>query len=245
MRPLLVALLILHAAAAQAAEATIAVATNFLRPAEALEAVFEERTGRQVALVSGSTGKLAAQILAGAPFDALLAADQDRPALLERKGLGRAGSRFTYALGRLALWSADPDRIADDGAAALAGDFRRLGMANPALAPYGLAARQVIEALGLAEALEGRIVLGENVGQAHAMVATGNAELGLVALSGLLGPEPGGSMWVVPAELHAPIRQDAVLLARAPDDGDAAAFLDFLRSEEARRLIAGWGYGTE
>lgn len=248
MRLLLLALLILHAATAQAAAATIAVATNFLRPAEALALLFEQQTGREVTLVSGSTGKLTAQIIAGAPFDALLAADQERPERLEKDGLARPGSRFTYALGRLALWSADPDRIAGDGAAELArGDFRRLALANPALAPYGAAARETLEGLGLADALADRIVLGENIGQAHAMVATGNAELGFVALSGVAGPgaEPKGSMWIVPEELHAPIRQDAVLLARAPQDGDAAAFLDFLKSPEARAVIAAWGYGTE
>lgn len=247
----LAAALILAVAARPAAaedDALIAVATNFLPVAEALEPVFAAGTGQRIRLAGGSTGKLAAQILNGAPYDAFLAADAERPALLEAEGLAVPESRFTYATGRLALWSADPARVGPDGARTLAkADFRRLAMANPELAPYGAAAAETLAALGLADALAPKIVLGENVGQAQALVATGNAELGFVALSGIDGPRApaGGSRWLVPEELHAPIRQDAVLLARAPPDGAAAAFLDFLKTGPAREIIAAHGYAVD
>ena len=248
MRVLLLIAVLLAAGPARAGEALIAVATNFLAPAEALEEAFERESRHDVRLVSGSSGKLAAQVLQGAPFDAFLSADRERPALLVERGLAVPVSRFTYARGRLALWSRDPDRVGADGRKTLAaGDFDRLALANPKLAPYGAAAREVIARLGLTEALAAKLVLGENVGQAHAMVATGNAELGFVALSGLAAPgaAAGGSHWVVPEDLHSPIRQDAVLLARAAPDGAAAEFLGFLQGEKARAIIARHGYALE
>ncbi len=248
MRILVVIAVLLASVPARADEALVAVATNFLGPAQALAEEFRRETGDEVRLVSGSTGKLTAQILRGAPYDAFLAADRERPALLVEKGAARADSRFTYARGCLALWSRDPERIGGDGAEALrAVDVRRVALANPALAPYGAAAEDVIAAFGLTDALAAKLVLGENVGQAQAMVATGNAALGFVALSGIAGPgrNPGGSRWVVPEDLHAPIRQDAVLLARAAPDGVAARFLAFLKREEAQSVIADYGYGTE
>lgn len=227
-------------------EGLVAVATNFLPVAEALETVFEEETGHDIRLAAGSTGKLAAQIVNGAPFDAFLAADSARPEMLEAQGLAVADSRFTYAIGRLALWSTDPALIGSDGAETLASaGFDRLAMANPRLAPYGVAAEETLAALGLAETLAGQVVLGENVGQAQALVATGNAELGFVALSGIEDGVTGGSLWLVPETLHQPIRQDAVLLKRAPPDGSAKAFLDFLGSEKAREIIAARGYRVE
>lgn len=244
----LIAVLLSAASPAPAAEALVAVATNFLGPARALAEDFRRETGDEITLVSGSTGKLAAQILQGAPYEAFLAADQARPAMLVEEGAAHPDSRFTYARGRLALWSRDPARIGEDGAAALAaGDVRRVALANPALAPYGVAAEQAIAALGLAGALADKLVLGENVGQAQAMVATGNAELGFVALAGLTGPEgeAGGSRWLVRQALHDPIRQDAVLLARADPGGAAARFLDYLKGEPARALIAAHGYGLD
>ena len=157
------------------------------------------------------------------------------------------GTRFTYATGRLVLWSADPARIPEDGAALLrAGDFRRLAMANPELAPYGRAARQALAALGVLEALEERIVLGENVGQAHALVASGNAELGFVALSYVDSARNrvGGSRWLVPDSLYEPIHQDAVLLTRAEDNSAARDLLAYLRRPEVRALIERFGYGA-
>ena len=191
----------------------------------------------------GSTGKLYAQILHGAPFDVLLAADQERPVLLERAGLAVPGSRRTYAIGRLTLWSADPERVQGDIPALLtAGNFRRLAMANPDLAPYGAAAREVLTGFGLYGALDKKIVTAENIGQTYAMVATGNAEIGFVAASGVRSTGEG-SRWDVPADLHAPIRQDAVLLSRAENNIAALAFLDFLRTDRARAIISGYGYG--
>ncbi|MCL5777459.1 molybdate ABC transporter substrate-binding protein [Limibaculum sp. FT325] len=231
---------------AGAADALIAVATNFLDTARAVAEGFEARTGHRVTFTAGATGKLYAQIAAGAPFDVLLAADQARPALLEAEGRAVAGSRFTYATGRLALWSADPARVGPDGAAVLeAGDFRVLAIANPDLAPYGIAARETLQSLGLWDRLGPRVVMGQNIGQTLALVATGNAELGLVALAALRAPGStlGGSAWEVPADLHAPIRQDAVLLARGAENPAARAFLDHLQGPEARAVIARFGYG--
>lgn len=199
-------------------------------------------------VVAGSSGKLYAQIANGAPFDVFLSADQERPGRLEKEGLAVAGSRFTYATGRLTLWSAEPGRVGRDGAATLRrGEFRRLAIANPALAPYGAAAKQALEKLGLWDRFKDRIVMGETIGQAHAMVASGNAELGFVALSSVLSPrtETKGSRWDVPGDLHAPIRQDAVLLSRAAGNPAARGFLAFLRSEKARGLIESFGYSIE
>lgn len=237
----------LLAGPAAAGEAVVAVAANFLEVAERLAAELERETGHRVILVSGSTGKLYAQIVHGAPFDVFLAADAARPERLEREGRSVPGSRFTYAVGRLALWSSEPDRIGRDGAATLRrGDFRRLAIAHPDLAPYGAAARQVLVRLGLWERFADRIVMGETIGQAQTMVASGNAELGFVALSSLASPgEPAaGSRWEVPAGLHDPIRQDAVLLARAADNPAARGFLSYLRGE-GRDLVASYGYRHE
>jgi len=238
----------LPAANVRADDALVAVATNFAEVMERLEAGFETETEHDLTVVTGSTGKLYAQITNGAPFDVFLAADQERPRLLEEDGSAVVGTRFSYAIGRIALWSPDPGRIGADGAKVLRdGDFRRLAMANPALAPYGVAARETLAALGLSARLEDRIVLGENIGQAHAMVATGNAELGFVALSYVLSPrnETPGSRWDVPQALYSPIRQDCVLLTRAADNVAAAAFVEWLRGDEARRVIERYGYGVE
>ncbi len=226
-------------------EALVAVAANFAAPLAEVERAFEETTPHRLRVAVGSTGKLYAQILHGAPFDILLAADQERPELLERAGLTVTGSRRTYASGRLTLWSADPERIQGDVPALLAaGSFRRLAMANPALAPYGAAAEEVLQGFGLYAALREKIVTAENIGQTYAMVATGNAEIGFVATSGLWAVD-GGSRWDVPADRHAPIRQDAVLLARAADNVAAREFLDFLRDDRARAVISGFGYGVD
>lgn len=233
---------------AVAGEAVVAVAANFAEVAERLEAEFERETGHTLTFVAGSTGKLYAQIGTGAPFDAFLAADQARPERLEEEGLAVAGSRFTYATGRLTLWSPEPGRVGEDGSATLRqGEFRRLSIANPALAPYGAAAQQTLEKLGLWEGLKDKLVMGETVGQAHAMVASGNAELGFVALSYVQSPRnrTPGSRWDVPGELYAPIRQDAVLLARAAGNPAARGFLDYLRSARAKALIETYGYGVE
>ena len=226
---------------AAAGEALVAVAANFAAPMQELEAAFEKTSGHALTVSAGSTGKLYAQIANGAPFDILLAADTERPERLEAEGRAVAGSRFTYAAGRLALWSADPALIGETGAVLREGKFRRLAIANPVLAAYGAAAMDVLNGLGLAETLRLRIVMGENIGQAFAMVASGNAELGFVALSQVAEDEKG-SRWIPPAASYAPIRQDAALLSRAAENEAALAFLEYLKSDEARAIMEKYGY---
>ncbi len=231
--------LFLVAAGASTGEVTVAAAANAAGAVEALAADFERRTGHRVTITVGSTGRLYAQILHGAPFDVFLAADQERPRLLVEQGLAVEGSRRTYAIGRLVLWS--PDRTLQASAETLrAGTFRRLAIANPDLAPYGAAARDVLRRLGLWESLRSRIVVGENVGQSFAMVASGNAELGFVALSSALNQ--GGGYWEVPPDMVGPIRQDAVLLERAEAKPAARDFHGFLASPEARNVIESSGF---
>lgn len=232
---------------ARAGVVTVAVAANFLKPLQGMQAPFERTSGHTLIISGGSTGQLYAQITNGAPYDVLLSADEARPRLLEETGGGVAGTRFTYAVGRMTLWSAVPGLIGPDGAAFLrAGGFRSLAIANPALAPYGLAAKQTLEQLGLWERLSGRIVLGENIGQTFAMAHTGNADAGFVALSQVLdAPGPSGSRWDVPAHMHDPIVQQAILLEPGRDNPAALAFMRFLRGDAARRIITGAGYGLE
>jgi molybdate transport system substrate-binding protein len=218
------------------------VAANFAEVVEELRPGFEA-SGHALRVTSGSTGMLYAQIRQGAPFDVFLAADSHRPTLLEQARVAVTGSRFTYARGRLTLWSSDRARRVTGPAVLAAGDYRRLAIANPQLAPYGAATLQVLAALGLEEAVAGRIVMGENVGQAYALVATGNAELGFVARSQLAGrPGTPGDRWPVRSELHDPIAQDAVLLIRAADNAAAREFLEFLRGPVARGAIRRHGY---
>lgn len=242
LRAALLALLFALSARAGADEALVAVAANFARTAEALAGAYEAESGHTITLSSGSTGQLYARIVQGAPYEAFLSADAERPALLVDAGQAVASSRFTYAFGRLALWSGDPDRIGPDGEAALSGDFRFLAIANPRTAPYGAAALDVLESLGLTDAVTDRLVTGSDVGATYAFIASGNAELGFIALSQL--PDGQGSVWIVPEELHAPLAQDAVLLNRGADNPAATGFLAFLRSDEARAVIEAAGYGA-
>jgi molybdate transport system substrate-binding protein len=238
---------LLASAPARAGETLVAVAANFAGTAEALAAELAGQSGHRVTFTSASTGQLYAQIRAGAPFAALLAADAHTPERLEAEGLGVPGTRFVYAVGRLALWSADAERVGPDGAAALRdASLRHLAIANPELAPYGVAAREVLQELALWDALAPRIVMGQNVGQAQSLVASGAAELGFVALAQVRGLAPGarGSRWEVPASLHAPIEQEALLLAPGRDDAAARAFLELLRSPAARERIARAGYAV-
>jgi molybdate transport system substrate-binding protein len=235
-------------AVAHADEALIAVAANFADSAERLAPAFERKTGHRVVITTGATGKLYTQIKAGAPFQVLLSADAEIPARLESENAAVSGTRFTYAVGRLALWSSNPDQIPADGAEALEkGDFRHLAIANPALAPYGVAAQQTLDALGLTQTLSPKLVMGENIGQTFSMVATGNAELGFVALSAVQSPAKSadGSLWVVPQHMYHPIKQDAVLLTAGKDNAAARAFLDFLKSTEAHTIIESYGYGLD
>lgn len=239
MRVVSLIIMLACAAAVQASQATVAVATNFKIPAAQLAERFQQRhPEHQIRLVSGSTGKLYTQILHGAPFDLFLAADSARPALLERQGLSVTGTRATYALGQLALLGQAPT----NQDTLLNGNYRSLVMANPQLAPYGLAAEQVLAGLGVELGTDVKLVYGENVGQAYAMVATGNAELGLVARSLL---KQADQAWLVPNHLHTPIRQQLVLLQRAAHNTTALAFLSFLRSADAAAAIEAFGYLTE
>ena len=240
-------LLALSVSVTSAGEALVAVAANFAEVMSELEQRFEAGGEHRLTVTVGSTGKLYAQIRYGAPFDILLAADQERPRLLAESGLAVAESQQTYALGRLVLWSADAQSM-DDGEQRLrVGSFRSLAIANPDLAPYGAAAVESLQAIGAYDGVRPRIVMGENIGQAHTMVATGNAELGLVALSYVISQRNGkpGGIWVVPGDLHAPIRQDAVLLTRAAGNQTAREFMQFLKSAAARQVIEQYGYAVE
>lgn len=230
--------------AAQADDVQVAVAANFTPPVRAMAADFEKTTGHKLVASFGATGQFYAQIRNGAPFDVFLAADDSTPAKLEQEGETVAGSRFTYAIGALALWSAKPGYVDDQGAVLKRQDFKHLSIANPKTAPYGLAATQVLAKLGLTQAVAGKLVQGENITQAQQFVATGNAELGFVALSQIRkdGKIASGSAWIVPANLHDPIRQDAVLLNKGKDNAAAKALLDYLKGPHAEAVIRSFGY---
>jgi molybdate transport system substrate-binding protein len=232
----------LCAFALRADEIRVAVATNFSDPMAKLVELFEQTTGHTVLVSRGSTGNHYAQIRNGAPFEAFFAADSERPALLEKQGIAISGSRFLYAVGRLVLWSPRPSFVDADGRVLESGEFRFLAIANPDLAPYGAAAREVLVARDLWSSLQGRVVQGQDIGQAYSFVHTGNAELGFVAYSQIKEPgsEPAGSFWLVPESLHRPIAQEAVLLRDAPA---ARELVEFVKSAPAREIIRGYGYG--
>ncbi|HUW28108.1 MAG TPA: molybdate ABC transporter substrate-binding protein [Sulfuriferula sp.] len=236
----------LVAGPASADEVQVAVAANFTAPMQKIAADFEKDTGHKAVLSFGATGSFYAQIRNGAPFDILLAADAETPARLEQEGLGVPGSRFTYAIGKLVLWSARPGFVDDKGDVLKQSEFRHMAIANPKLAPYGAAAVSALTRLGLLSATQPKFVQGENIAQTYQFIATGNAELGFVALSQVLdkkGKLASGSAWVVPANLHAPIRQDAVILTHGKDKAAAAALLKYLRGDKARAVITSYGYG--
>ena len=222
-----------------------AVAANFFDTLSTLEPLFEAATRHELELVAGSTGQLYAQITHGAPFDVFFAADQERPARAVSDGLAVAGSRLTYAVGVLVLYSPDPARVT--GPDSLRGEFRTLAMANPMTAPYGTAAREVLEGLELWSTLHGRVALAQDVGGAYAAVKSGAAELAFVARSSVLSENNSapGSTWVPPTDSYAPIRQDVVLLKRAAENPGAQVLLDFVRTPEARELIRRRGYGVD
>lgn len=232
-------LLLTLTGAARAESVLVAAAANITVAAEALATAFKAETGHEAVLAFGSTGGLYAQIVQGAPFEVFLAADAVRPARALAEGHGVRDSDFTYALGRLALYSTG--REVSDGPAALRGDFQRLAIADPELAPYGRAAAEVLAALGLTETVADRLVVGTSVTQALQFVVSGNAELGFVAA----GQVDGGSRWLVPAHLHAPIRQDAVLLEAGAGKPAALAFMAFLRGETAASILRESGYGVD
>jgi molybdate transport system substrate-binding protein len=241
MRWVLGCIAALFFAAARADMANIAVAANFAAPAKALAHILNDTTGHTARLSFGATGAFTTQIENGAPFDVLMAADDTSPARLEAGGLVVPGSRLAYAIGRLALWSAKPGFIDAQGRALGGGQFGQFAIANPKLAPYGRAALQTLEKLGLAEQIKPKLVMGESIGQTYQFVASGNVPLGLVALAQVMA---GGSLWVVPEELHAPIVQDAVLLKHGADNPAARAWMALLRSPAAADLIRGYGYAV-
>lgn len=242
--PLLV-LTLLPAPPLAAAEVTLAVAANFSSTAWALVPQFEADTGHTVTISSGSTGRLYAQILNGAPFDVFMAADAERPALLEADPVGVPGTRFTYARGILVLWSPQPGLLSSPGDYLKTAPFSRLAIASPGIAPYGLAARQALEHLGLWATLQAKLVRGDSVTQAFRFVASGSAQAGFVALSQALAwAGPAASLWQVPREWYRPIEQQAILLRRGAANEAARAWLDFLRSEHARAVIRARGYGV-
>lgn len=226
-------------------EVQVAVAANFAGPFQQIAAGFATATGHQAVVSTGSTGKFHTQISNGAPFAVLIAADDETPTKLINEGLAVKGSSFTYAVGKLVLWSAKPGYVDAKGEVLQKGGFQHLAIANPKLAPYGAAAMQALNKLGLAEKLAPRIVQGENIGQAQQFVATGNAELGFVALSQVAvpGKPQVGSSWLVPTDLYTPIRQNAVLLEKGASQPAAQALLKYLQSDAAKAVIQSWGYG--
>jgi molybdate transport system substrate-binding protein len=238
---LLASVVILVPCTSSADEIRIASASNFRDAMSALASQFEQASEHEVTLVFGSTGKQFAQIRNGAPFDAFFSADIRRPELLELEGLAVPGSRFTYAVGKLVLWSPQADYVDPDGNILEHGDFRHLAIANPGLAPYGEAAREALEAMGLWNQLGKRLVRGENIGQALQFVYSGNAELGLIAWSQLKRNDAAikGSYWLVPARYYRPIEQQAILLR---DTVAARMFMSFISSDESAKIIRAHGY---
>ena len=222
----------------------MAVAANFAAPMQKIAPLFAQDTGHKAVWALGSTGRFHAQIRNGAPFEVLLAADDETPARLEREGAGLSGSRFTYATGRLVLWSRQPDLVDPGGEVLKSGRFAKLALADPKLAPYGAAAIETMAALGVLEALRPRFVQGESIAQTYQFVASENAQLGFVALSQVVadGRIASGSGWIVPSGLHTPIRQEAILLRKGRDNPAAVALMQYLRSDKARAIIRSHGY---
>ena len=227
-----------------AAEVNVAVAANFTAPMKRIAEEFEKDTGHKAVLSFGSTGKFYAQITNGAPFDVFLSADDETPAKLEKEGAAVTGTRFTYATGRLVLWSANPGLVDEKAAVLLRNEFRFLAIAAPKLAPYGAAAIETLTKIGMLPLLQAKLVTGESMGQAFGMVASGNAELGFVAMSQVFEDNKlkSGSAWVVPANLHSPLKQDAVLLARGKSNPAARQLMTFMKSGQARAIMTSFGY---
>lgn len=228
----------------QAGEVRVAVASNFAAPMERIVALFQQQSGHTVKVSLGSSGKLYAQIAGGAPYDVFLSADEMIPKRLAQEGLAVGGSRFVYALGNLVLWSAQPGFVDPKGAVLRNGGFNKLAIADPKIAPYGMAAKETLEKLTMWNAIQGKLVKGENVTRTYQLAATENAELAFIALSQVMrdGKVTEGSWWLVPSELHRPIRQSAVLLSGAQDQEAALAFLAYLKSQKAAAIIRGFGY---
>jgi len=242
---LMLALASVHLLAlAHAGEVTVAVAANFTAPMQKIAQAFEQDTGHKALLAFGSTGKFFAQIKNGAPFAVLLAADDETPERLEKEGLTVAGSRFTYATGRLALWSKTPNLVDDKGEVLRSNRFEKLAIADPKLAPYGAAAMEVIHKLGVQPKVTPKLVQGESIGQTYQFISTENAQLGFVALSQIFfdGRIARGSAWVVPQSMHTSLKQDAVLLSHGKDNTAAHALLKYLQADKAKTIIRQYGY---
>jgi molybdate transport system substrate-binding protein len=229
---------------AWADEVQVAVAANFTAPIQAIAKDFEKDTGHKLVASFGATGQFYAQIKNGAPFEVFLSADDTTPEKLENEGETVKGSRFTYAIGTLALWSPKAGYVDDKGEVLKKNDYKHLSIANPKAAPYGLAATQVLAKLNLTEATKGKLVEGQNITQAFQFVSTGNAELGFVALSQIYkdGKVSNGSAWIVPANLHDPIKQDAVILNKGKDNAAAKALVDYLKGPKAAEVVKSYGY---
>ena len=242
LAPLLLAAFMLPAQA-RAAETSIAVAANFTVPAKQLAAAFQRQTGDALALSFGSSGQFMAQITQGAPYEVFLSADAARPQKLETMGLGVPGSCFTYAVGKLVLWSAEPGLIDPEGKVLSSSKFTHIAIANPTSAPYGAAALETLKALGLLATVTPKIVTGESITQTYQFIASSNAELGFVALSQVIQSKKG-SEWLVPQTMYTPIKQDAVLLKAGENDPVAKAFLAYLKTPAALAVIRGYGYAT-
>lgn len=232
------------AGSAHADQVQVAVAANFTAPMQAIASAFEQDTGHSVQASYGATGQFYAQISHGAPFEVFLSADDSTPAKLEQEGQSLEGSRFTYAIGSLVLWSPKEGFVDGQGAVLGKGDFKHLAIANPKAAPYGLAATQTLDKLGLSEAVKGKIVEGQNITQALQFVSTGNAELGFVALSQVYkdGTISSGSAWVVPEAMYQPIRQDGLILRKGADNPAAKALVEYLKGPKAAEIIKAYGY---
>ncbi|MEE3926407.1 molybdate ABC transporter substrate-binding protein [Pseudomonas viridiflava] len=232
------------ATSALADEVQVAVAANFTAPIQAIAKDFERDTGHKLVAAFGATGQIYTQIKNGAPFEVFLSADDTTPAKLEQEGDTVKGSRFTYAVGTLALWSPKDGYVDDQGNVLKGNQYEHLSIANPKTAPYGLAATQVLSKLGLSDTTKAKIVEGQSITQAYQFVSTGNAELGFVALSQIYkdGKLTSGSAWIVPAALHDPIKQDAVILNKGKDSAAAKALVDYLKGPQAAAIIKSYGY---
>lgn len=244
-RPIIVLALLLLSQAGSAATVLVAVASNFTKPMTEIAEAFEKSTGHKASLSFGSSGKFVSQFENGGPFEVFLSADDKGPIKLEQSGLAVPNTRFTYALGKLVLWSATPGLVDDQGQALSKGGFKHIALADPKLAPYGAAAVDVMKNRGLFDKLQPLFVQGENIAQTHQFVSTGNAELGFVAFSQVIdnGKIAGGSGWIIPSDLYKPIRQDAILMKTGAENPAAPALLNFLKSPEALAIIRKYGYG--
>jgi len=243
-RSILLLALLLMTSISSAATTLVAVAANFTKPMTEIAEAFEKSTGHKASLSFGSSGKFVSQFENGGPFEVFLSADDKGPIKLEQSGLAVPNTRFTYALGKLVLWSATPGLVDDQGQVLSKGGFKHIALADPKLAPYGEAAVEVMKNRGLFDKLQPVFVQGENIAQTHQFVSTGNAELGFVAFSQVIdnGKIAGGSGWIIPSDLYKPIRQDAILMKTGAENPAAPALMQFLKSPEALAIIRKYGY---